>query len=77
MSKKINKTEIKIRIQLTDAVKGARANDVYGSVFIEAGERVQDILNDERRFLPVHVKNDRAEKTVLISKDIIGILDEL
>lgn len=81
MSKKIDKTEIKIRIQLRDDITpsqiGSRANDIYGSVFIEDKERVQDILNDERKFLPVHIKDERVEKTILISKDIIRILEEL
>jgi len=81
MSRKIAKTAIKIRLQLRDDMpmsqKTSRAGDIYGSVFVEDGERVQDILNDQRKFLPVHIQEDRGEKMILISKEIIRILEEL
>lgn len=55
----------------------------FGNVFVNHGERVQDLLNDRRRFLPVekHMSNrgrgseDKWAMT-LINKDCISTVEE-
>lgn len=58
---------------------------IYGSIFLALKDRLSDILNDDRRFLPVEIPDDTTEqdteetqyKTFIIHKDIITKVHEI
>lgn len=48
-----------------------------GNVFLGVGERLQDILNDDRMFLPVHVGEQKPGSMVMFSKRYIQQIEEV
>lgn len=57
--------------------------DFFAEVFLKEGERVQDVLNDDRKFLPVRRHMQRRSNysadvwiDTCIHKDTIGSVEE-
>ena len=55
----------------------------FGHVYLEDSQRVQDLLNDERKFIPfekTHVErgpnNSVSSTNIVISKDAIATIEE-
>lgn len=67
---------IKVFVKLTDGT------DFFGQVYVHNGDRVQDLLNDKRQFLPIqrHFHERGAGKdiwvTVCINKATIILIEE-
>ena len=74
----MKKKEIKVAIKLKDD-----EHLIRGSMYLDEDKRLQDILNDDRRFLPVsnairgkkHIQNN-AEENMIINKDVIATIVE-
>lgn len=58
-----------VRVKLTDG------SEVKGRIFLRQGDRVLDLLNDERMFIPF--ENDETSIIVLNKAAIMGIFDDL
>ncbi|MEJ2025924.1 MAG: hypothetical protein P8X52_00205 [Limibacillus sp.] len=58
-----------VRVKLTDG------SEVKGRIFLRQGDRVLDLLNDERMFIPF--ENDETSISVLNKTAIMGIFDDL
>ena len=55
----------------------------FGNVYLEDGQRVQDLLNDERKFIPfekTHIergpKNEVEVTNIVLNKDAIASIEE-
>lgn len=70
-TKRKEKTEIKVYVRMHD---GSR---LLGNVFLAPGERLQDIMNDDRTFIPVHVDEQNARSLVMLSKRYIQQVEEV
>jgi len=70
-SKRMHKSEIKVYVRMHD---GSR---MLGHVFLAEGERLQDIMNDDRKFLPIHVEDQKAVSLVMLSKRYIQQIEEV
>lgn len=76
--KKESKKEIKVIAKLADGSK------VWGVLYIEHDQRLQDLLNDTRGFLPFYglIDKERAtkaavERMTLLNKNAIQSIEEL
>ncbi len=65
------KSECKVYVRMHD---GSR---LLGYLFLAAGERMQDIMNDERMFIPVHVEGPNRPTVVILSKRYIQRIEEV
>ncbi|TCK02539.1 hypothetical protein [Marinobacterium mangrovicola] len=66
------KREVKVYVRMHD---GSRQ---LGNVFLGPDERLQDILNDDRIFLPVHVDDQQSSASlVMLSKRYIQQIEEV
>ncbi|MBT00209.1 MAG: hypothetical protein CMI01_16250 [Oceanospirillaceae bacterium] len=50
---------------------------LLGNVFLANNERLQDIMNDERGFIPVHVDDQSTRSLVMLSKRYIQQVEEV
>jgi len=71
---------IKVKVSVT-MIHG---KTVWGYIFLEDDQRSQDLLNDERKFIPLNIlRDERGIKTqdeykiMMIHKDSIMSLEEL
>ncbi|WP_343222671.1 hypothetical protein [Marinobacterium ramblicola] len=65
------KSEIKVYVRMHD---GSR---MLGNVFLAEGERLQDIMNDDRTFLPIHAEDQKSISVVMLSKRYIQQIEEV
>lgn len=65
------KREIKVYVRMHD---GSRQ---LGNVFLAADERLQDIMNDSRMFIPVHVDDQNTRTMVMLAKRYIQQIEEV
>jgi len=56
----------------------------FGNLYLGDGERVQDLMNDDRKFIPfekTHMergpKNQVTTSTIVISKEAIASIEEI
>ena len=75
MKNNINLTKIKVVIE---TITG---RSIWGHIFLSDRERMQDLLNDDRKFIPIllsfsesHIRED--SKVLLIHKDSIATIEE-
>lgn len=71
-------TSLKVYVRLTDGT------DFFARVFVHNEDRVQDLLNDKRKFLPVqrHYSdrgrgNEDVWSTVVLNKESIILIEEI
>lgn len=64
-------------------IKLFTSEQFWGWVFLKDDERVQDLLNDDRKFIPfekVHMergpKSEVQTTTIVVSKDAIASIEE-
>jgi len=69
--------KIKVYVRLFDGTT------FWGNVFVKPDDRLQDLLNDERKFIPVEkledkrgVKSEDTYVTVVLHKDGIHYMEE-
>ena len=69
--------KIKVYVRLFDSTS------FWGNVFVNKDQRLQDLLNDERKFIPIEkldeqrgVKSEDAYVTVVLHKDGISYMEE-
>jgi zona occludens toxin (predicted ATPase) len=74
----MNFIKCKVILHLTDG------REIWGNVFLQSDDRLQDLLNDGRKFIPV-IKIDESRNsaiskdkaiTVIIHKDAILTIEE-
>lgn len=44
-----------------------------GYVHLAPGERIQDLLNDERKFFPIQMNSDVGEMAILSKKFVVSV----
>jgi hypothetical protein len=49
----------------------------YGSIFISPGDRLQDIMNDKRQFIPIYHSGERKDKLVIVAKRYVILAEEI
>jgi len=69
--------KIKVYVRLFDSTA------FWGNVFVNEDQRLQDLLNDERKFIPLEkleeqrgVKSEDTYVTVVLHKDGISYVEE-
>jgi len=69
--------KVKVYVRLFDSTS------FWGYVYVKTGKRVQDLMNDERKFIPLEkleeqrgVKSDDTYVTVVLHKDGISYVEE-
>jgi len=69
--------KIKVYVRLFDSTS------FWGNVFVNEDQRLQDLLNDERKFIPLEkleeqrgVKSEDTYVTVVLHKDGISYMEE-
>ena len=67
-SKIVKKTTVEVELVMNDG------DLVSGRVFVQAGERVQDLLNNELAFMPLRLV---SQEVVLIRKAAIAVCKPL
>jgi hypothetical protein len=74
---KVTHEKLKVHVFLRDG------RSFWGHFYRKPGERMQDILNDERRFLPFErLYQDRGRasediyRTIILAKDAISTVEE-
>lgn len=65
------KSATKVYVRMHD---GSR---MLGSVFLAEDERLQDIMNDSRGFIPVHVEDQNTVSLVMLAKRYIQQIEEV
>lgn len=68
---KTEKKPIKVYVRMHD---GSR---MLGDVFLAADERLQDIMNDDRMFIPIHVDEKKGVALAMLSKRYIQQIEEV
>lgn len=72
MSESVSKKRLKVYVKMSDGQR------MLGYLFISNDERLQDILNDERTFLPLHALSDNGKyQLVVLSKRFIQQVEEV
>lgn len=68
----IRKLELRVYVRMHDGML------LLGSFYLTEGERLQDIMNDDRSFLPLHALNDSGRyHMVMLSKRYIQQVEEV
>ena len=44
-----------------------------GYVYLAPGERIQDLLNDERKFFPIQMNSELGEMAILSKKFVVSV----
>lgn len=64
-------------------VKTDKDEYFFGYVFLDEGQRLQDLVNDERKFVPInkHVEKSHSRedvyRVVMLNKDSIWSIEEV
>ena len=68
----IRKIELRVYVRMQDGTL------LLGSFYLTEGERLQDVMNDDRSFLPLHALNDTNRyHMVMLSKRYIQQVEEV
>lgn len=69
---KERKKELKVYVKMHDGTH------LLGLFYLSETERLQDVMNDDRRFLPLHVFYEKGNKTqtVMLAKRFIEQVEE-
>ena len=68
----VTKEKLKVYLKLADGQR------LLGFFFVESTERLQDILNDARSFLPLHALGDNGKyQLIMVSKSFIQQVEEV
>ena len=68
----ITKEKLKVYVKMSDGQR------LLGFFFAETGERLQDILNDSRAFLPLYALGDNGKyQLVMLSKGFVQQVEEV
>ena len=71
-SKVVSKSALKVYVRMHD---GAR---LVGAFYLAPGERLQDIMNDERSFIPLYLDDSKENNpVVMISKRYVSQVEEI
>lgn len=71
-SKVVSKSALKVYVRMHD---GAR---LVGAFYLAPGERLQDIMNDERAFIPLYLDDSKENNpVVMISKRYVSQVEEI
>ncbi|KEA62840.1 hypothetical protein ADIMK_2949 [Marinobacterium lacunae] len=70
-NEKKEKSQIKVYVRMHDGTRS------LGKVFLAEGERLQDIMNDDRIFIPVHVEEQKGTSLVMLAKRYIQQVEEV
>jgi len=44
-----------------------------GFIYLQSNERLQDILNDQRHFIPVRIRSEKGDMAILSKRYIVSI----
>lgn len=68
----VEKNSLKVYVKMHDGTR------ILGNFYIGPDERLQDIMNDERRFLPLYALNEKSNKQhiVMVAKQFIEQVEE-
>jgi len=69
---KAHKQELKVYVRMHDGTR------LMGLFYLGESERLQDIMNDERSFLPLHAYDDKGKNrhTIMLAKRYIEQVEE-
>ena len=68
----INKEKLKVYVKMADGQR------LLGFFFAEPSERLQDILNDARAFLPLYALGDNGKyQLIMLSKSFVQQVEEV
>jgi len=71
-SKVVSKSALKVYVRMHD---GSR---LVGAFYLAPGERLQDIMNDERSFIPLYLDDTKENNpVVMISKRYVSQVEEI
>ena len=71
-SKVVSKSALKVYVRMHD---GAR---LIGAFYLAPGERLQDIMNDDRSFIPLYLDDTKENNpVVMISKRYVSQVEEI
>ena len=71
-SKVVSKSALKVYVRMHD---GAR---LVGAFYLAPGERLQDIMNDDRSFIPLYLDDIKENNpVVMISKRYVSQVEEI
>lgn len=71
-SKVVSKSALKVYVRMHD---GAR---LVGAFYLAPGERLQDIMNDDRSFIPLYLDDTKENNpVVMISKRYVSQVEEI
>jgi hypothetical protein len=66
-TKRVEVVETRVTIWLRSGVR------IDGTLFVEPGRRLSDLLNDNRKFLPIHCRGDEL---IMANKDDISYISQ-
>ena len=70
--KQVNKRALKVYVRMHD---GSR---LVGAFYLAQGERLQDIMNDQRSFLPLYLDENKEHNPVtMVSKRYVQQVEEI
>ncbi|HSG03547.1 MAG TPA: hypothetical protein VLA39_07415 [Marinobacterium sp.] len=68
----VEKTKLKVYVKMSDGQR------LLGFFYVSSDERLQDILNDDRGFLPLHAVGDNGKYSmVVLSKRYMQQIEEV
>ena len=69
---KAHKQELKVYVKMHDGTR------LMGLFYLGESDRLQDVMNDERSFLPLHAYDDKGKKrhTIMLAKRYIEQVEE-
>ncbi len=68
----VSKEKLKVYVKMADGQR------LLGFFFAEPNERLQDLLNDQRAFLPLHALNDNGKyQLIMLSKSFVQQVEEV
>ena len=71
-NEEVHKDGVKVYVRMHDGTR------LLGSFYISEGERIQDVMNDSRTFLPLHALNDAGHyHMIMLSKRYIQQVEEV
>jgi hypothetical protein len=71
-SKVVSKSALKVYVRMHDGVR------LVGAFYLAPGERLQDIMNDDRSFIPLYLDDTKEHNpVVMISKRYVQQVEEI
>ncbi len=69
---KAHKQELKVYVKMHDGTR------LMGLFYLSESDRLQDVMNDQRSFLPLHAYDDKGTKrhTIMLAKRYIEQVEE-